>query len=126
MKASGTWTRVGFRDQDGFHSALALVAGLGARTAHTARHHAANASVWSVEELNVPASAALGWQTQTSHGLVSPEHEGCSYLYFSPGAAEALRLLLPRNWVHDPCEPPPAHLAVPLFGADDDSHFGSY
>ena len=121
-----TWTRVGFRERDAYEGAIALVTGLGARSDYApANQQGTQSSIWSVEEVNRPV-AALGWQSALSSVVANPEHDDSSYLYFSPGAAEVLRHWLPSDWVHDPCEPPPAHLAVPLFGADDDSHFGSY
>ncbi len=49
---------------------------------------------------------------------------GLAYVYFSPGASDALQHLLPPSWTYDPCVAPTG-VAVMLRGRDGDArHFG--
>lgn len=118
----GDWTRVGFPQNSlEFAAALDAVTNMGPRSIVIfAQRPDDHLSVWTVEAHDV-ARQILGHgpNEEVPQDLADFSNAGVSYIYFSPGAFEAFRYMLPGEWNFEACSRPPRQLIGGLMLGDD-------
>jgi hypothetical protein len=118
------WHRVTFpAHSDEYTQAVRAAVSMGmAASAICATRPTEHLSIWSVDETNARIARE---RAEPVEPVPDDLDLSRAYLYFSPGAADAFRSLLPPRWNYEACERPPVQLVQGLRTDTGFEHFRS-